>query len=274
MTITRASIPLLAAALMAIGPRAAAQETALAVKVTAAETRAPLQGARVKIDGRNAAVTDAQGAARIAVRAGTHRVEVTAIGRRGFSDRVEVAAGETRAVDVALAPEAVRLDPVTATAEATPARSPMLQAFYDRVRSHSSGKFFTREYIARRNPQQFSDLLLDRTGMRWQYTRGGHRRLRFRTAVSGGGTRDCPPRYYINGVPFEVETVSPGDPSPDLWVHVDEIEGVEVYPQLPPIQYAGLGAGCGVILIWLREDARGTVPAAPNPPPPPPSPNP
>jgi hypothetical protein len=256
----------LAAVLLAGVPlRAAAQEAVLVLTVTASETQAPLQGAQVKVDGRGAAATDAQGLARVTVAPGGHQVEVAAIGRHPQAFTAQVAAGETQDVEVQLVPEAVPLAPVTATAQAASVRSPMLQTFYDRVANHANGKFFTREYIARRNPQQLTDLLLDRTGMHWQYTRGGHRRLRFRTAVSGGGTRDCPPRYYINGSPVNVEVGL--DPSPDLWVHIDEIEGVEVYPQLPPIQYGGLGASCGVILVWLREDARGTIAPAPTPPP-------
>ncbi|HEX6748427.1 MAG TPA: carboxypeptidase-like regulatory domain-containing protein [Longimicrobium sp.] len=278
MTITRLSIPLLAVSLTALAAtRAAAQETALAVRVTMAETRAPLQGVQVKVDGRNAAVTDAQGAAHVAVRVGSHRVEVTAIGRRGFSDRVELAAGETRAIDVALAPEAVPLDPVTATATA---RSPMLQAFYDRVANHTNGRLYTRAYIERRKPQRVTDLIMDGTGLKWNQTRGAHRRLRFRRGFSGSGDRlttnspvttagftprDCPPKYYLNGTPLDVDHASENDPSPDLFVHIDEVEGVEVYSGNPPIQYGGLGASCGVILIWLREDAGPASPAPPSP---------
>ena len=268
-----------AALLLAAASRVAAQETALALTVTAAETRAPLQGAQVRVDGRNAAVTDVQGAARVAMRAGTQRVEVRAIGRRGFSDRVEVAAGATRTIDVALAPEAVPLDPVTATAEATPMRSPMLQAFYDRVANHTNGRLYTRAYIERRQPQRLTDLLMDGTGLKWNYTRGAHRRLRFRRAFSGSGDRlttnsppatagftprDCPPRYYLNGTPLDVDHASEIDPSPDLFVHIDEVEGVEVYSDNPPIQYGGLGASCGVILIWLRESV-APPPPAPSP---------
>ena len=244
---------ILGALLIATGSRAAAQDAVLALTVTAAETNAPLQGAQVRVDGRGAAVKDAQGLARVAMRASAPQARVKEIEEYRSQLFLRLAAGETREVGVQLVAEAVPLAPVNATAPATPVRSPMLQTFYDRLANHANGKFFTREYIARRHPPQFTDLLLDRTGMRWEYTRGGHRRLRFRTAISGGGTRDCPPKYYINGVPVNVEMGL--DPSPDLWVHIDEIEGVEVYPDIPPIQYGGLGTSCGVILVWLREDA-------------------
>src|SRR5262249_15518312 len=158
-----------AALLVGMGTRAAAQEGVLVLRVTASESEAPLQGAQVKVDGRAVAATDAQGSARVTVSPAAHQVEVTAIGRRPQAFTAILTAGESQDVEVQLVPSAVPLDPVTATAAATPARSPMLQTFYDRVATHANGKFFTREYIARRNPQTFTDLLLDRTGLRWEY---------------------------------------------------------------------------------------------------------
>ncbi|HEX6748426.1 MAG TPA: carboxypeptidase-like regulatory domain-containing protein [Longimicrobium sp.] len=264
-----------AALLLAAASRASAQEAVLVLRVTASESEAPLQGAQVRVDGRAVAATDAQGQARVAISPVSHQVEVTAIGRHPQTFTASLAAGESQDVEVQLVPSAVPLAPVTATTTPTPARSAAVQAFYDRAANHSNGRFYTREYIEQRRPQQLTDLLLDGTGLKWEYSTGGHRRLRFRranTASRIGGARtesgqvpnDCPPKWYVNGFPFEMEQVAPRDPSPDLWVHMDEVEGVEVYPDLPPIQYGGLGASCGVILIWLRGDAR-TPPPAPSP---------
>jgi hypothetical protein len=133
----------------------------------------------------------------------------------------------------------------------------MLRSFYERAANHSNGVFYTRDYIEHRKPPQLSDLLLDHTGLHYVYTQAGHRVLRF----AGAG---CPPKYYINGNPVVVEQLGARDPSLDLLVHIDEVEGVEVYPRLPPIEYGGLNSGCGTILIWLRESARpNTRPSAP-----------
>jgi hypothetical protein len=215
----------------------------------------------VKLDGRGVAVTDAEGTARVAMAPGAHQVEVSAIGRHAQTLRATLAAGQTEDVEVQLVTDAVPLQPVTASAMAAPARSPGVQAFYDRAANHSNGRFYTREYIERRHPRELTDLLLDGSGLKWEYSEGGHRRLRFRRAVSGQeGSRDCPPKYYVNGFPMDMEVMS-RDPSPDLFVHIQDVEGVEVYPDIPPAQYNATGSGCGVILIWLRADATGSPPA-------------
>lgn len=256
--------------LSGLSTRAAAQEAVLVLTVTASETEAPLQGAQVKVDGRGVVTTDAQGAARVTAAPGAHQVEVTAIGRHPQAFTARFAAGETQDLEVQLVPEAVPLTPVTATAATTPARSATLQRFYERAAAHSTGFFFTREYIDQRKPPQLSDLLLDHTGLHYVYTASGHRVMRFRDQVTRGGTADCKPKYYVNGYPYDVEQGS-GDPSLDTAIHLDEVEGVEVYPRLPPIEYGGLGAACGVILVWLREDAGGFGPAPPAAPAPSPS---
>jgi hypothetical protein len=190
-------------------------------------------------------------------------VEITAIGRHPQALAANLAAGETQDVEVQLVPEAVPLTAVTATAEAARARSPTLNAFYERAANHANGTIYTREYIDRRKPSLLSDLLLDHTGLQYVYTRGGHRVIRF---LRNGD--HCPPRYFLNGLPFDVEQGSE-DPSLDLAVHIDDVEGVEVYPGLPPIQYGGLGAACGVVLIWLREDGGGFDRTTSPPPAPP-----
>ncbi|HEX8243783.1 MAG TPA: hypothetical protein VF541_09815, partial [Longimicrobium sp.] len=118
--------------------RAVAQEAVLVLTVTASETQAPLQGGQVKVDGRGVAATDAQGLARVTVAAGGHQVEVTAIGRHPQAFTAQLAAGETQDLEVQLVPEAVPLSPVTATASTPRARSPGLQAFYERAAAHST----------------------------------------------------------------------------------------------------------------------------------------
>jgi len=266
MTLTRAArIAGLAAALLAIpAARVAAQEAVLVLTVTTTEADAPIQGAEVKVDDRPVGITNADGVLRATASPGSHRIDVRAIGRKTLGLEGTLAAGETQ-VDVQLDADAVPLTPVTATAEAGTVRSPMLRSFYDRAANHSNGVFYTRAYIEHRKPPQLSDLLLDHTGLHYVYTRGGHRVIRF--ANTG-----CPPKYYINGNPIVVEQPGAADPSLDLLVHIDEVEGVEVYPRLPPIEYGGLNSGCGTILIWLRESASpnarpSTRHAAPSPPP-------
>lgn len=265
----------LAAALLAFVPaRVGAQEAVLVLTVTTSEADTPIRGAELKVDGRTLGITNADGVLRAAASPGAHRVEVRAIGRKTMGLQGVLAAGETQ-VDVQLDADAVPLAPVNATATV---RSPMLSLFYDRAANHSNGVFYTREYIEHRKPTQLTDLLLDHSGLHYVYTRGGHRVIRFANA-------GCPPKYYINGNPVVVEQPGAADPSLDLLVHIDEVEGVEVYPRLPPIEYGGINSGCGTILIWLRESAgpgtrrssQPTAPpsAAPSPPPsgsPPPAP--
>ena len=64
--------------------------------------------------------------------------------------------------------------------------------------------------------------------------------------ITGG---DCPPGYFVDGVPFVMygplnQAFSPA-----------EIEGVEIYFGNVPPQWGGTRAMCGVILIWTRSAA-------------------
>ena len=62
-----------------------------------------------------------------------------------------------------------------------------------------------------------------------------------------GELPDCPPRWFVNGVPYDL-VGSPDDAFPP-----ETVEGVEVYAHNVPPEYGGSRSACGVIVVWTRE---------------------
>lgn len=98
------------------GSPAWAQEGALEGTVVTAETERPIPDASVVVRGgetRAGAATDAQGAFRIeGLAAGTYVVQVTAVGFQPDERRVELSAGATRTLSVALQAETYELNEI------------------------------------------------------------------------------------------------------------------------------------------------------------------
>ena len=278
----KTTLAALAAALLALAPLPlAAQEAAtLLVQATAAESGAPLAGARVSVDGAARGVTDADGSARIdGVAAGTRRIEVSLVGRKARAFRLPLSAGAVEDVAVALEADPVALPSVTGAARAAP-RSPQLRDFYQRARTGSNGRFVTREQIEERRPRAITDVFREIPGVRVIYGPAGAEvridraiaKLNERT-MAGDSTADCYPVYYVDGVRFPFR-----EGSIDAVFQIAQVEGVEVYTGVVPARFNSSEAGCGVIVVWTRErgdpalaaPAGGTPspasPAAPAPP--------
>jgi hypothetical protein len=64
--------------------------------------------------------------------------------------------------------------------------------------------------------------------------------------ITGG---DCPPAYYVDGIPRRLGGALDGEFS------TYDIEGVEIYFGNVPPQWGGSQAMCGVIVIWTRTNA-------------------
>lgn len=241
---------LLAALLLALSSEAAAQTVSLTLTVTEARTGTPLDGARASLlDTRFRATTGADGVARLSgFPVGTHRVQVSHPGHVARVVAYDAAAGDG-ALQVALQPVVYQLDSLEAQGVPQP-RSPQLQSFYQRVRDDRGGRFITRAEIEQANPTRFSDLFRSIPGAQIiPGARPGFYLIRFGRNLGTSQNGRCLPRYFIDGMPFSTD-------APDAEIQPDELEGVEVYSgsSAMPAQYGGRSSGCGVIVLWTRED--------------------
>jgi len=244
----------------------AQQRAAITFRVHAAESRAPLPGAQVSVDGRVRGTTDARGVVRVqGLAPGTHRASVALLDRIPHGLRLQLAAGEEREVAVAMEPISVRLAPVTASASRR-SRDARIVGFYRRAQDHITGRFVTRAEIEEKNATDFTDIFRGVAGVRIEPGPSGYV-IRSPRAVSMGAGRprsgaadgdgemgrlitggDCPPRYFVDGLPYSVSGPLNAEFSPT------EIEGVEIYFGNVPPQWGGAQAMCGVILIWTRTN--------------------
>lgn len=247
----------------------------IAVTVTDSVTGEPLPGTEVAVSGgRYRASTDSSGVAQLTgVEAGERLLDVRRLDRVALRRYVRVEPDATTRLHVRLASDAIALDPLTVETEAAP-RSPRLREFYARVEKSSSGYFVTREQIEARKLRRFTDAFRGIPNLQIISQGADGSTIRMNRNVASITDRDCPPIYYVDGVPFALgagpssgggstiplgpdPTSGGGQPterSPDREFSLKEIEGIEVYPGTNvPARYAGSKARCGVIVVWTRE---------------------
>ena len=226
----------------------------------------PLALARISVVGsKKLTLTTPEGTFEITrVVPGVCVLQVRLLGYMSVLLPVEVQAGETAQVTVALAAAAVPLEAILVKADPAP-YLPAMQGFEER-RAHAQGHFFNRAEIARMQPRVFTDVLRRVPGVLIQPAPGAFGpndmvRMARTTGVAGG--RPCPVLFYINGTPFPVT----GDISINQYVVPEDVIAVEVYngtSQIPPQFQANLlNARCGVVVIWTRvgnEDDRPPEP--------------
>jgi TonB family protein len=200
-------------------------------------------GAELTIPGSSLRVeTDETGEFRLKnVPAGDLQVRIRRLGFKPDTSIINVLAGQTAPLMIALVPLPILLNPVTILGKHYTGR---LASFYQR-RDRGMGHYYTREEIEKRNPANTTDLLRTVPGIRLQPLGFGRQTLRFR------GAR-CPPLVWIDGSPlgageFDIDNV----PS-------RSIEAMEVYTgiaALPSEFTAGptTTTSCGTIVIWSRQ---------------------
>ena len=278
LALATAALLALAAAL----PAAAQGPGSVLVQVLAAESGAPLAGAQVRIDGVGRGATDARGIVRVTGLApGRHRLEVGALDRESREFPLQVGGAEETEVEVSLAPTAVRIAGVSGVAAARP-RTPGLRGFYERMERGTSGYFVGREEIDRSQTGRFTDLFRSVPNVQVAHNCNGNvvrfNRAAGRTSATletvfgmpgagpnkagerqpeyaecgEAGMPDCPPRWFLDGVPFRLEG------SPDVFFANREVEGIEMYLTQVPPQFAGGDSTCGIIAVWTREQATTT----------------
>lgn len=192
--------------------------------------------------GADSVATRADSLGRFTLRApggGDYRIAAARVGfREAVSPEFELEEGDSLEVRFRLAPDTVLLNPleVVATSRRRPAR---LEEFHRRAGRDAFGWFVTREEIDRRAAIRTTDLLWTAPGLHLVPSRRG-----FGYALRGRG--GCVPAVYLDGMRI-------GAGSVDLWTDPDELEGIEVYAGAgAPVEYAGPGAGCAVVLLWTR----------------------
>ena len=232
---------------------AGSQEVGILTGTVTAVNAVPVARARVTIsETALATATDSSGAFRVAqIPAGMRILEIRMLGYAPLALPVEVLAGETLNLELALSPEAVVLKPVEVDA-AAPDRA--LRGFTAR-RARGAGRYFDEEELIRMQPRVFTDILRRIAGVQIQ---PGIERYGTGSSVqmgrnSGGmGTRTCPVEFFVNGSPFPSR-----DGNINHYIAPEEVVAVEVYngaAQIPQeFSNGAYNTRCGVVVIWTRS---------------------
>jgi hypothetical protein len=231
---------------------AAAPGQVIIGRVVEEGNRKPVAGAQVRlVTGRSkveerTAVSDSAGLFRLGVQApAQYALRVRHIGFNLLDTPLfSVGPGETLTIEVRLATAAIALDPLVVLARSRDSR---LAEFQERLLTHSSGRFITRDQIDRHPTTRTTDLLRSVPGVQLLEVkpRGGSR-ARTLVRVRGGGI-SCEPALFIDGIAVRQGV----DSTIDDLLNPAMLNGVEVYTSTSaaPARYAQQGA-CGVVLFW------------------------
>lgn len=169
-------------------------------------------------------------------------VRVRRLGFRPESAAVVLGAGKSPELRFTLQRIAVDLAPVTVVGRRE--LSGPMAGFYKR-RASSSGRFFTREEIEKRNASRMSDLLRMVPSLR-VIPRGMQQ-----NSVRIRGSR-CAPLVWLDGVPLSAMEFDLDSMDPSTY------EGIEVYsgPASVPVEFQGnkqASSSCGTIVLWSKR---------------------
>ena len=203
--------------------------------------------ARVAVDGGEAAAvsTDNGGFALAGVRPGTRVVSVRALGYQPVERVVTISSLAPRTLMIVLD----EFVPVLKTVRVAAIRDVALErvGFTERQRDQPTGRFFTPEFIERRNPQKLVHLLETSFELRRARTADGKDYIR--------AARGCL-RYFLDGVRLPPASEDDVLSSPDSYINAAELGAVEVYSRdNAPGAFAAsdsTGAPCTVVLIWTK----------------------
>lgn len=159
---------------------------------------------------------------------------------RAVSPEFALGAGDSLEVLFRLSADAVLLNPLQVVASHR--RPRRLEEFYDRAERGAFGWFVTREQMERRTAPRTTDLLWTAPGIDVLPGRG------WGGVVRGRG--GCVPAVYLDRMRM-------GAGSIDLCTDLDGLEGIDACTDAgAPVQYAGPGGGCAVVLLWTRFRGR------------------
>jgi len=166
--------------------------------------------------------------------------------RLGFAPTrapITPSAGDVDSVQVTLRAIAQPLPQINVQDEHDSLSKKVLAEFWSR-RSRGFGKFLTRDEIEDKRASQFVDVVRNVSGVRIQMARG-RPDIRFRGAAIGT-PRDCPPQYWLDGIPLQSGVADEFSP--------ENVEAIELYssPATTPPQFNTRGATCGTVVVWSR----------------------
>lgn len=200
--------------------------------------------------------------------AGTYRVHLTRIGYRSLSggpyDLLEDFTLEARVV-MHRAP--AQLEALEVEVEGRVPRL-VIAGFYER-QAEGFGHFLDREEILRRGSISVAHAL-DRIPRVWVGKSNeliGTGSMRSPTLVFRGGSVDCVPALWVDGVLVRDGGTLAEPLRLDEYVSINDVAGVEFYggPATVPIEFSHSGA-CSVVLVWSRNAGRGQGrPSNPSP---------
>lgn len=232
-----ATIALLA---IALPIEVAAQRRGTIVGVVSdAETGRSVAEAKVTVRGRRDPVsTDSAGRYRLPdVPPGTLILQVRKVGHADATRIVEVQAGATTTMDVALATASTLSEVVVTERPASPRRFDE----FEMRRKNGRGQYLGREEIEKSNAMNVPNLLRNMRGVRLECS---GITCAVRMARSEGV--DCPPEYWLDGRPNN--NFGPTIP-------VSDLQGVEVYtgPSEAPAEFLSGNAACGIVVLWTKS---------------------
>jgi hypothetical protein len=218
----------LGVAILAHAPaRAQGAGASLALQVIDGESKAPLAGATVYLDGVPRGVSDSTG--RVILRGlepGRHLLEVVMIGRRSEAPEVEIPGGGVLSLEVELEPQAVVLPEVVVT----PGRGGTAEV---RGIRRGGGWRLGRAAIANSRASRLSELL-----------------IRIGALQPNGRLRmaRCAPKLVADGVLITGADI-------DIFP-IQDLDAVEIYSiGIVPPEFGGSVAGnCGIVAVWTRHD--------------------
>lgn len=210
-----------------------------------AGTDRPLRAAQVWIERLGVRTTsDAEGTFELRdVPAGPQELTIQHLGHGQQTVRLEIVPNRTRHMEIGLAPDPVELDPITVTVEMRPVWLEEV-GFYER-QARSLGQFMGPEWMERRRPYRFSQVLEDVHGVRMSPVCQPHCSYMIQSTTRAGL---CPLTFYIDGKRLRLGSVV----DLDALVPASDVTAVEVYRGISqtPAQYYGR---CGSVVIWTKR---------------------
>ncbi len=252
--------------------------------ITAQDRGAPVEGAQILLEGREAAVTDASGAfVATDIPPGEYRLAIRAVGYQPYEVIINLPKAKIYQIEVPLQPGAVELDAVTVEALRLPRNR--LGEIFERM-TLSSGDFITRADLEKWHALETSHALSRSRKIRLNYVNVGEcldealfgplegsafgapnvpsgnapsipaggtcLDMQARPTIQvlmGRGFMRCVPSLYLDGVRFPMRR---GDQIDDV-VGPRDIELIEIYSEFEvPGEFTNSDIGCGVIAIWTR----------------------
>ena len=247
-SLARPGLGLLTALLALCPPLQAQRLGAISGAVVAAPTRSGIAGARVTLVGTPFLVTtNARGEFSFnGLTPGKYIIQASAIGFATLSSSIEVKPLETLEVEFEAEAESFRLPDLEV------AEKPNLPPDFLRRSQSGGGRYFHRAEIEKRDPRTVGDLLRGVAGMRVD-CRGSMCAAAFLRSP-----KNCPPAFYMDGIPVDGSVV---------WLQPPrDLDGVEVYSgpaEVPP--ELNRSSSCGAIVLWTRTPPRRVKDKKPPP---------